>query len=177
MPVGQRDPWDKPPPLDIERQLATIKKFILPAVVVLIIIIGGSSAYFTVKTNEEAVILRFGKYSQTVGPGLHFKLPFGIDKAFIRGVEVVQKEEFGFRAETQSSGFGRMIERGPRDVKEEALMLTGDLNCAVVNWIVRYKIGDLKDYLFKVQTLKARFVMYPKQLSDVLWAIVPLMRF
>lgn len=150
---GQRDPWEKPPPFDIEKQLAAIKKWIIPGVIVLVIIIGAATSYFTVDTEQEAVVLRFGKYLETAGPGLHFKAPFGIDKALIRGVEVVQKEEFGFRADAaaEPSRYGRRYNAGPQDVKEEALMLTADLNCAVVNWVVRYKIGDLKEYLFNVQ--------------------------
>jgi membrane protease subunit HflK len=57
-----------------------IKKYIIPIAIVIGVIILGYSSIFTVKANQEATILRFGKYMETVGPGLQFKLPFGIDR-------------------------------------------------------------------------------------------------
>lgn len=163
MPIGQKDPWDKPqqsPQLDIDQYLKKVKKFIIPAVVVLVLIIAGTSTYFTVEPEEEAVILRFGAYTETVGPGLHFKLPFGIDKAFIRKVETMHKQDFGFRSVVEAEPrFGRQVSRSRRaydspKLKEESLMLSADLNMAVVNWVVRYKIKDIKDYLFNVRNVE-----------------------
>ena len=63
-------------------QFDPFKKYIIPIAFVIGIIILGYSSVFTVKANQEAAILRFGKYTDTVGPGLHFKLPFGIDKVY-----------------------------------------------------------------------------------------------
>ena len=73
--------------------------FIAIIFVVLIAVCAFSSA-FIVDESQQAVITRFGAYSKTLGPGLHFKLPFGIDKKFIvDGNKIVRTEQFGFRTE------------------------------------------------------------------------------
>ncbi|ODS33336.1 MAG: hypothetical protein SCARUB_01516 [Candidatus Scalindua rubra] len=129
------------------------KKYIIPVAIVIGIIITGYSSIYTVKANQEAVILRFGKYVETVGPGLHFKLPFRIDRVFAREVKRIYNEEFGYR--TLRSGRESIIDYDFRGSKEVSLMLTGDRNCAEVNWVVRYKIKNLKDYLFNVRNVGA----------------------
>jgi modulator of FtsH protease HflK len=134
-------------------QLEPFKKYVIPIAFVIGIIILGYSSIFTVKANQEAAILRFGKYMETVGPGLHFKLPFGIDRVYIGEVKRIYNEEFGYR--TLRSGVESIIDYDFRGAKEVSLMLTGDRNCAEVNWVVRYKIKDLKDYLFNVRDVKS----------------------
>jgi modulator of FtsH protease HflK len=134
-------------------QLEPFKKYVIPIAFVIGIIILGYSSIFTVKANEEASILRFGKYMETVGPGLHLKLPFGIDRVYIGEVKRIYNEEFGYR--TLRSGVESIIDYDFRGAKEVSLMLTGDRNCAEVNWVVRYKIKDLKDYFFNVRDVKS----------------------
>lgn len=130
-------------------QFDPLKKYIIPIVFVIAIIIIGYSTVFTVKANQEAVILRFGKYAETVSPGLHFKMPFGIDRVYTGEVKRIYNEEFGYR--TLRSGKESIIDYSFRGAKEVSLMLTGDRNCAEVHWVVRYKIKNLKDYLFHVR--------------------------
>ncbi len=130
-----------------------IKKYIIPIAIVIGVIILGYSSIFTVKANQEATILRFGKYMETVGPGLQFKLPFGIDRVYAGEVKRIYNEEFGYR--TLRSGRESVIDSDFRGAKEVSLMLTGDRNCAEVNWVVRYKIKNLKDFLFNVRNVKA----------------------
>ncbi|NJN14412.1 MAG: FtsH protease activity modulator HflK [Planctomycetes bacterium] len=103
------------------------------------------TSYYTVAPEEEAVVLRFGKYHETRPPGLHFKLPFGIDQAIKVPVTEVRKVEFGFR--TKQAGRKTVYEKG----RDEPLMLTGDLNIAAVEWVVQYRIKDAKNWLFKVR--------------------------
>ncbi len=134
-------------------QFDPFKKYIIPIAFVIGIIILGYSSVFTVKANQEAAILRFGKYTDTVGPGLHFKLPFGIDKVYAGEVKRIYNEEFGYR--TLRSGRESMIDYNFRGATEVSLMLTGDRNCAVVHWVVRYKIKDLKAFLFNVRNVKS----------------------
>tara|TARA_B100001964_G_scaffold74951_1_gene85197 strand:- start:2043 stop:3038 length:996 start_codon:yes stop_codon:yes gene_type:complete len=134
-------------------QFDPFKKFIIPIAIVIGIIILGFSSVFTVKANQEAVILRFGKYSDTVGPGLHIKMPFGIDNVYAAEVKRIYNEEFGYR--TVRSGRESMIDYNFRGATEVALMLTGDRNCAVVHWVVRYKIKNLKEFLFNVRNVKS----------------------
>ena len=134
-------------------QFEPFKKYVIPVAIVIGIIILGYSTVFTVKANQRAVILRFGKYMETVEPGLHFKLPFGIDKVYAGEVKRIYNEEFGYR--TLRSGRESMIDYNFRGAQEVSLMLTGDRNCAEVHWVVRYKIKNLKEYLFNVRNVKS----------------------
>ena len=104
------------------------------------------SSFFVVETEEVGVITRFGKYSRTLEPGLHMKIPFAeqVDKV---PVERQQKQEFGFRttsADVQS-------EYRKSGYEDESLMLTGDLNLADVEWVVQYRVEDPYNFLFKVR--------------------------
>jgi len=111
------------------------------------------TSFFTVGPEEVGVILRFGKYSRTVDPGLNFKLPFGIESVTRVPVQSQQKEEFGFR--TRRAGV--RTEYSSRSFQDESLMLTGDLNAAEVEWIVQYRIADPYKFLFKVRRAKQTF--------------------
>lgn len=109
------------------------------------------SSFYTVQPSEEAVIVRLGKYQDTNPPGLHFKLPFGIDEAIKVKTKVVFQEEFGFRS-LDSTGDDPGYQKGNFD--KESQMLTGDLNVADVEWIVQYQIADPKKFLFGAQDPK-----------------------
>ncbi|RME00099.1 MAG: FtsH protease activity modulator HflK [Calditrichaeota bacterium] len=108
------------------------------------------STFFTVQADEVGVVQRFGKYVYTTEPGLHFKLPFGIETVKKVKVRRVFKEEFGFR--TLQPGVRTTY--ATRDYSSESLMLTGDLNSAVVEWVVQYRIKDPANYLFKVRNIR-----------------------
>src|SRR4030067_1514419 len=79
-----------------------------------------SSAY-TVDADEVGVIQRFGKYVRTTQPGLHFKLPWGIETIKKVKIQRVFKEEFGFRTAQP----GIKTEYAGGDFSAESLMLTG----------------------------------------------------
>jgi membrane protease subunit HflK len=96
---------------------------------------------------ETGVVLRFGRYDRLTGPGLHFKLPFGIESATMVKTGRVFKEEFGFRGVSPGVR-SRFTQTG---YAGESLMLTGDLNVIEVKWIVQYKIRDPKLWLFAVR--------------------------
>ena len=108
------------------------------------------SAVYTVDADEVGVIQRFGKYILTTQPGLHFKLPWGIETVKNVKIQRVFKQEFGFR--TARPGIRTEYVRG--DFSSESLMLTGDLNSALVEWIVQYRIKDPANYLFKVRNVE-----------------------
>ena len=120
-------------------------------VVVIIIIILGASSFYTVGVDEVGVVQRFGKYIRTTQPGLNFKLPRGIEKVTKVKVRYVFKEEFGFR--TLQAGVKTRYASGTAYLGE-SLMLTGDLNVALVPWIVQYRIQDPYKYLFKVDNVR-----------------------
>ena len=125
-------------------------KRILIVVIGLAVLISLSTSFYTVEADEIAVVLLFGKSVRKTDPGLHFKLPFGIEKATKVQVRKVFKEEFGFR--TLKAGI--RTEYDPRDFSTESLLLTADLSIADVEWVVQYKIKDPEKYLFSVRNPK-----------------------
>ena len=126
-------------------------KIIVPAVIALILIFG---SVYQISPEEIGVILRFGKFVRTTDPGLHFKLPLGIEKLTKVPVQRQLKEEFGFR--TTRPGIRTEYSVTPETIRE-SVMLTGDLNVGVVEWIVQYKIKDAYNYLFKIRDATSTF--------------------
>jgi membrane protease subunit HflK len=120
-------------------------------VLIFIIVYLGSTMFFTVAVDEVGIVQRFGKYARTTNPGLNFKLPRGIEKVTKVKVKFVYKEEFGFR--TLKAGVRTRYASGSAYLNE-SLMLTGDLNVAVVPWIVQFRIKDPYQYLFKVRDVR-----------------------
>lgn len=117
------------------------------ALAVLVLVgLGLWTAYYTVPSDSVAVVQRFGKYLEDVPPGLHFKLPLGVDTATIVPVKRQLKQEFGFTTPGATDPF-----QSPRDGKRETEMVTGDLNAALVEWVVQYRISDPAKFLFEVR--------------------------
>ena len=128
---------------DLVRQGQDRLKQILPSggsrpVVLLAVLalfgLGAWTAYYTVPSDSVAVVQRFGKYLKDVPPGLHFKLPLGIDAATIVPVKRQLKQEFGFGTPGATDPY-----QTSRDGKRETQMVTGDLNAALVEWVVQYR--------------------------------------
>ena len=118
-------------------------------IVVLAVIIGVLfSSMFTVGTNEEAVVQRFGKHVRTTGPGLNFKLPFNIET--VRHVPVDRRETAKFGIDETPDQENSRYQGRESDTASVSLMLTGDLNVALVPWSVQYRIKDSYNYCFKV---------------------------
>jgi membrane protease subunit HflK len=122
-------------------------------IVVLVILV--TSSLYSVGADEVGVIQRFGKFVRSTEPGLHLKIPLGIETVTKVKVKKVFKQEFGFRTlkadvRTQYSS---------KRYLDESLMLTGGLNVAEVEWIVQYKVKDPYNFLFKIrdpeETLRA----------------------
>jgi len=120
------------------------------AIIVILIII--SSSFYTIGVNQVGIVQRFGKYVRTTSPGLNFKLPRGIEKLTKVPVRLIKKEEFGLR--TIRAGVRTQYATATAYLNE-SLMLTGDLNVAVVPWIVQYRIRDPYKYLFKVKNVNS----------------------
>jgi len=150
--MDQRQPFDfkdlrdlKPPKINFK----VITSIVIAVVVVSFIF----SLWFTVEPEEVGIVLRFGKYTRTVEPGLNFKLPFGIEQVIKVPVERQLKLEFGFRSATP----GIRTSYSSTKYKEESLMLTGDLNAAEVEWIVQFRINDPYKFLFRVRNAEQTF--------------------
>jgi membrane protease subunit HflK len=119
-----------------------------PLLIAIIVLIGlgAWTAYYTVPSDSVAVVQRFGKYLKDVPPGLHFKLPLGVDSATIVPVKRQLKQEFGFSTPGATDPY-----QSPRDGVQETEMVTGDLNAALVEWVVQYRISDPAKFLFEVR--------------------------
>lgn len=117
---------------------------VIGAIIALILLF---SSFFVVDQKEEAVVLNFGKFARIVGPGLHFKAPFGVEKNYNVPTQRILKEEFGFR--TERSGIVSVYAEA--DYPQESTMLTGDLNIIDVEWIIQYQITDARAWLFNVE--------------------------
>lgn len=111
------------------------------------------SAVFTIAPEQVGVVLTFGKYTRLAEPGLGFKWPAPIQTLDKVPVQVQLKEEFGFR--TARAGVRTQYARGA--ATGESLMLTGDLNVAVVEWTAQFRVSDPYKYLFKVRNLPETF--------------------
>ncbi len=117
------------------------------AIIVLGVIAWGvMSSYYTVQPEERAVVKRFGKVVSINDPGLHFKLPFGVDTVQKVATERVMKQEFGFRS---AGSDGERTEYSMEDFPDESLMLSGDLNIIDVEWVVQYRIADPMKFLYQ----------------------------
>ena len=126
-------------------------RIIIGVVIVLILLF---SSIYQISPEEIGVILRFGKFVRTTDPGLHFKLPLWIESLTKVPVQRQLKMEFGFR--TTKPGIRTEYGVTPDTVKE-SVMLTGDLNVGVVEWIVQYKIKNPYNYLFKIRDATSTF--------------------
>ena len=134
---------------------------IILGVVVVAIIGVFATSFFVVDQTEEAVLLTLGRYTKTVGAGLHFKFPLGIQQNYNVRTRVVQTEQFGFR--TAQAGVQTRYE--DRSYPEESTMLTGDLNIVDVEWIIQYRIRDPKAWLFNMDDR-------PKTIRDISQSVI-----
>jgi len=124
-------------------------KLIIAIIGVVILFALVMSSFFVVDQSEQSVVLRFGKYNRTVGPGLQTKLPLGIDKNFNVPTRVVQTMTFG---QTSPSNLNSNFMNSPTGSSAgESIMLTGDLNIVDVQWIIQYRIEDPAKWLFEVK--------------------------
>ncbi len=111
-----------------------------------LIVIGVWTSFYTIPAESEGVVLRFGKYINKVPPGLHLKQPFGIDRVIAVPIQRQLKQEFGFATPDYTNPY-QVGEQPDR----ERTMVTGDLNSALVEWIVQYRIIEPEHYLFAVR--------------------------
>lgn len=122
-------------------------RWILGAAGALLVLIGVFTCFYTVNPESVAVVQRFGKYVSTQDSGLHFKIPYGIDRATIVPIRRQLKLEFGF---STPGDVTNPNQRGTEPERERD-MVTGDLNAAQVEWILQYTISDPYQYLFQLR--------------------------
>ncbi len=131
---------------DFDPRALWLPVLLIPLVIVAI---GLFTAFYTVQAEEAGIVTRFGKLHTITTPGLHGKLPFGIDK--VQHVPVLRqmKQEFGFG--TSGATNTRQYSTSREEQNNEKHMVTGDLNAALVEWVIQYRIADPEKYLFQVR--------------------------
>jgi len=157
---NDQDPWesDKAAAVEfnshIKKSFAGVKPMLSNGpsffIFIFLLLIGLSvwSAIYTIPSDSVAVVQRFGKYLKEVPPGLHLKFPLGIDNATIVPVKRQLKQEFGFITPGASDPYQSP---NAREKDRETQMVTGDLNAALVEWVVQYRIADPVKFLFEVR--------------------------
>lgn len=145
----QQEPQQESPRKERKGKGFTPKILIIGVILILLLILL-STSFFVVDQTEQAVILRFGKYNRTVGPGLQTKIPFGVDQSYSVETQVVQTMTFGFRSTSAGTLSGKSTTYQYSGYSSESTMLTGDLNIVDIEWIVQYKIEDPYKWLFCV---------------------------
>jgi membrane protease subunit HflK len=132
----------------LERSLSSLPVSPLAVLLLIVLLIGVMMSFYTIPAESEGIVLRFGKYIEKVPSGLHAKLPFGIDNVITVPTQRQQKLEFGFA----TPGFFTNPDQIGNEPALEKSMVTGDLNAALVEWIVQYRITDPEKYLFDVRS-------------------------
>jgi membrane protease subunit HflK len=110
------------------------------------------TAFYTVPAESEGVVLRLGRFNHVVPSGLHFKIPLGVDNVIVVPVKRQLKQEFGFGTPQANNPWQSSPEA---EWGEEKAMVTGDLNVALVEWVVQYRIERADHYLFNVRRADA----------------------
>lgn len=132
--------------LRVGRTYYTLRVRLLGLAVIAAIVLGAvSSMFYTVEAEFQGVVLRFGRYTKTVEPGLRMKLPFGIERVYRVPVRRQLKQEFGFGTVGASNPSQY---NAPGEQEQERTMVTGDLNAATVEWIVQFRITEPRVFLF-----------------------------
>lgn len=124
-------------------------KLLIPGLLVILLIFGSFTSFYTIPADSDGVVQRFGKYKDSVGPGLHFKMPFGVDSVTVVPLLRQLKMEFGFATQGATNPDQFTDSRAQED---ERSMVTGDLNAAQVEWVVQYDIRSPRDFLFNVRS-------------------------
>lgn len=135
----------------------------MPLILLLLLGYALWQGFYTVEAHEQAVVMRFGKYRSTQGPGLHFKVPLVDKKVLVDAAEHSLRMPYGVR--DQRSREPRGVDRRKQD---DNLILTGDLYAAVVEWNVIWRVAEPEKYLFSIDedhveqviTAVARSVMH-----------------
>ena len=115
-----------------------ISRILLTAALVLVLLILGGTCFYTVDDKQQAVVTTFGKVTDVTDAGVHFKLPFGIQRVQKVDVNVYQKIELGYSSDGNHYNVN----------ESESAMITGDYNIVNVDFFVEYKISDPVQYLF-----------------------------
>ena len=160
-PWGRGPSGSQPPNLEdlLRRSQDQVKRFLpggfggargIAIVAAILVLVWLATGFYRVEPAEQGVVLRFGKYERTTGPGLRYHLPYPIETVLTPNVERVNRMEIGFRSGAAMDG---RRGTGERDVPDESLMLTGDENIIDIDFVVfwRIKPDGAGNFLFKIR--------------------------
>lgn len=116
-----------------------IKKTNIVYIILILLFFWLLSGIHKIDTNQQGIVLYFGKFYKTIDPGLNYVLPYPIGKLYKVPVTNINKEEFGFR------NSGKIT-----NMDNESLMLTGDENIVDIDFEIQWRIKSATDYLFNV---------------------------
>ena len=136
--------------------------------VIIVVVVGlwfFEQTFYSVKADEEGVLLRFGAHVASTDPGLHMKFPWPVDRAIRVPIRRVKTLEFGFA--TLEAGRQTRYRSPSMADADMARMLTGDLNLAHVEWIVQYRISDAAKFLFKIGGARSQTEAVEDTIRDV----------
>lgn len=110
------------------------------AILGVIAVLWAASGFFVVDEREDALIMRFGRYTQTVeNSGLHWRLPWPVESHEIVNVTEIRSLEVGGKLDAGKAG-------------DESIMLTGDQNIIEVQLEVQYNLKSAYDFVFNNRT-------------------------
>ncbi len=155
---GQQGPRNTPPRPDLEDWLRNAQEKmrqnmngsggnsrLIALAAIAGLMLWGFSGMYTVAQDEQGIVLRFGKYHRTTGPGLHYHLPSPIEAVYRPKVTIVNTEEIGFTSRGQGSA------RDMIPKPQESLMLTGDRNIVDIKFVVQWQIDEADKFLFNLR--------------------------
>lgn len=127
------------------KQKKRIKYAIIGVIALIFVIALSSTCWYTVNDKQSAVVTTFGKVTSVVSePGIHIKLPFGIQKAHKVDVNVYQKIYIGYAESSEESGNISIV--------NESKMITGDFNIVNIDFYIEYKIVNPEKYIYASQS-------------------------
>ncbi len=111
-----------------------------------------ASGFYQVGTEQVGVVMRFGAFNRTDGPGLHYHVPYPIEDVLLPNVTSQNEIQIGFR------NGGRVDGAGSTE-PEESMMLTQDENIINVEFAVFWRVSDIQKFLFEIRAPEATIKM------------------
>lgn len=105
-----------------------------------------NSGIYIVQPDEEGLVLRFGRWVATTNPGLHYHLPYPVDKVLLPKVTRVNQLQLGR---------GPAAISGAQEEAQDRQMLTSDENIVEASGAVLWRIKEPSDFLFKIEGAEA----------------------
>ncbi len=110
-------------------------------ILVLFVLWLGSGVY-KVDSNENGLVLYFGKFYSISTPGLNYHLPAPFGKVIKKTVTTVNTDEFNS---------GKNNSNQQSESNSSNLMLTGDENIVDVDFQIQWQISDIKDFVLNLE--------------------------